>query len=218
MTERTWSYSSMSTYETCPLKYKLNKIDGVESPPGRAAQRGLNVHERLERYLNHEIDDIPDIAARFFEDEIVRLREEEARAEVELAFDRRWKLSPWDSAWVRAKLDAIVPSKRIVVDFKTGRYYEGHRDQAHLYGLLCLKADLAQSDVLVEFWYLDNDQVMSWEFKRGYLENMERKWELKYGKLEAEEDWQPRPGKHCRWCSYASNVGGLCAFNSNGEV
>ena len=48
-----WSYSSLSSFETCPRRHKLTRMDKVVTePPSEAMLHGNAVHKALENYLN----------------------------------------------------------------------------------------------------------------------------------------------------------------------
>ena len=46
-----YSNSSIKTYEQCPYKYKLTRIDKLKEPTGDAAVRGTNIHTVFEKAL-----------------------------------------------------------------------------------------------------------------------------------------------------------------------
>jgi len=208
---RQWSYSSLSTYEQCALKYKLNKIDGLDSPAGSAAARGTRIHEAIESYLKHETGGLPDVVQSSFGEELDRSREAYAVAEAEISLDTNWAPVLWDDGWVRAKLDMVIAEKSIIVDFKTGRYYPGHRDQASLYALLSMVSDLTEH-AYVEFWYIDQNDVVTWEFNRRNLANLKEKWAFKAKQLQDETEWEATPNKFCKWCPFSASKGGQCVF------
>lgn len=45
------SPSSIETFQICPLKYKLSRIDGIQEPPTEATVLGNYVHDALEELL-----------------------------------------------------------------------------------------------------------------------------------------------------------------------
>lgn len=52
-----WSFSSLMTYETCPHRFKLAKIDRLPEPPrppDNPMERGNRVHKRYEAYVKGE--------------------------------------------------------------------------------------------------------------------------------------------------------------------
>lgn len=59
-----WSYSSLSTFKTCPLAFKLSYIDSLERTNNFYAEYGLLVHEILEKYFKKEVE-IWDLSSTF---------------------------------------------------------------------------------------------------------------------------------------------------------
>ena len=52
-----WSFSQWENYNTCPQKWKFQSILKLpRQPPGPAAARGLDMHDRAEKYIKREID------------------------------------------------------------------------------------------------------------------------------------------------------------------
>lgn len=52
-----WSFSQWENYNSCPQRWKFKSIMKLPgSPPGPAAARGLDMHDRAENYIKGEID------------------------------------------------------------------------------------------------------------------------------------------------------------------
>ncbi len=51
---RSFSHSSIKSYEECPYKYRLTRIDGLKEPTGDAAQRGKDIHTAFENAIDHQ--------------------------------------------------------------------------------------------------------------------------------------------------------------------
>ena len=49
---RSFSHSSIKSYEECPYKYRLTRIDGLKEPTGDAAQRGKDIHTTFENAID----------------------------------------------------------------------------------------------------------------------------------------------------------------------
>jgi len=208
---RQWSYSSLSKYESCPLRYYLNKIEELEDKPGHAAMRGTKIHEQIEEYLRFSTNGLPDLVESSFGEELDRAREASAEPEVAISLTEDWERCDWDDGWVRGKIDMLIPDKSIIVDFKTGRYYPTHRDQASLYALISMAGGYTE-DAYVEFWFLDNDDVVTWEFTRRMLPKLKEKWAFKAKQLQDETEWKATPNRFCKWCSFNANKGGQCVY------
>lgn len=211
---RQWSYSSLSQFEKCPYQYYLSKVapsaDEFEEEPHPAARRGTEIHEACEQYLLNNVDELPELVHSTFSREFEVARENSAEAEYSFAFDPEWNATDWETAWCRGKIDMLIRDQDLVVDFKTGKYYSNHREQASLYALAAMQLDLVE-DAHVEFWYFDLDQVETWLFKRSNLDNLRDSWAHRAQKLEDELSFDPRPGAHCRWCPHSYKKGGQCS-------
>ena len=55
----TWSFSTLKSYEQCPWRVKLHKVDKIKQDSGEAAERGTVFHDALEHYVRGTGDDIP---------------------------------------------------------------------------------------------------------------------------------------------------------------
>ena len=82
-----WSYSALSLYEQCPLKYKLTKIDKLPEPKSPHLTRGLEVHDQCDKFLTGQSVNVPECAASF-EAEMVELKALDPFTEQEWAFRR----------------------------------------------------------------------------------------------------------------------------------
>ncbi len=92
------SPSSISTFQQCPLKYKLSRIDGLSEPPTEATLRGNYVHSVLEDLYGlpaseRTIDSARALAKRWWENEY----EEKTAPYVRGEKDRR--MFRWTSWW-----------------------------------------------------------------------------------------------------------------------
>lgn len=53
-----WSFSQWETYNQCPQKWRFKSIMKLPgSPPGPAAARGLDMHDRVDKYITSQIDE-----------------------------------------------------------------------------------------------------------------------------------------------------------------
>lgn len=52
-----WSFSQWEAYNACPAKWKFKSVLKIPgSPPGPAAARGLDMHDRVDKYITGQID------------------------------------------------------------------------------------------------------------------------------------------------------------------
>lgn len=203
---KSWSLSSLSLYEQCPLKYKLERIDKLPTPTSHALQRGIHIHALAEQYLLGNITGgMPPQLAKFTR-EMQNLKKGGALAEEMWVLDKMWQHVKSDDAWMskeawlRAKGDARIGN--FVVDFKTGKKYDKHEDQARLYSNILMQMFPEMEEVEVEFWYLDSGEVGSYTFYRADLAFDISEWEKRVSDLFRETEWKPKHNDYCRWCPF----------------
>jgi len=157
-----WSYSMWSKWKTCPLSAKYKWLDKRADPPGPAAHRGNTIHDAAEAYLKRprSKSKLP-AELRPWLPRLRVLVSSDAVAEEPWGFDKDWGPVGWREAWLRMKLDARVTELRHgrVVDYKTGKRYDSHRDQGELYALGTFLRHPQLETLDVEFWYIDQKLV-----------------------------------------------------------
>lgn len=121
-----WSMSRLFDFENCPHAVYLTKVCKAPNPSGPAAERGTQIHNHIEGYIQGEHADVIKEMHGFIK-LIDMLREgfNEAKTEVEgdWAYDRNWNVTGWNdpSCWARMKLDAIhfeSDTSAMIVDWK----------------------------------------------------------------------------------------------------
>lgn len=203
---KSWSYSSLKSYEGCPHAWMYRRIIKKPEPKSIYLIRGESVHKLAEDYLNHVHADLP-LALTMFKKEFATLRERNAIAEEEIVLTDKWEHLPdgWshDEAWLRLKTDARLDN--FIIDFKTGKYYESHDEQARLYAnaLLCLHPEW--NDIDVEFWYLESGMVKSYRFVREDLADHIADWNERVKRMMEDETFAPTEHEYCKYC-YVKSV------------
>lgn len=210
-----YSYSSISTYEKCPRKYKYSYIDRLpRGEAGPAAQRGTELHAIIENYLLGKTVELHGPLA-FYEGFLQELKELKPLPEHKFSINRDWELTDWDApdAYLVGVLDLLLPLDEVKIwDWKTGRVYDEHANQRELYGIsgFCMYPE--KEVVHVEHTYLDLQQTEHSVFYRAELDNLKEKWRKKTDRIEADEVYPPNPNYGCRWCDFSKQNGGPCQF------
>ncbi len=219
-TMRSWSHSKLGDFEKCKHLTWLKHIKRIPEPerplpPGKtehANDRGSRVHDALERFVDGSGTSIP-IEARHFAPELKRLNEMHTQGIVSLegewGMDIDWNPAPWNTAWLRLKLDALAfltPSEAVAIDYKTGKKFGNeikHGEQLNLYAL-CSFLRFPQLEVVhTELWYLDIDELTRNTFTRDQSLRFKRNWDAKGRAITTNDVWPPNPNIHsCKWCPY----------------
>jgi len=220
MTNKKWSYSRWSMFDKCQLQYfyaYIKKLPRDMSSP--ALKRGLKIHKLAEDFVLGKISKLPK-ELRHFAGEFKALKTSckkgQGFTEPDVSMDSRWVRSElFESDYFLGFIDYIHfnnDGSVTVIDYKTGRQYPGHRDQAHVYAMVSMALEPNITKVDVEFWYLDSGQTREWQWGRKDFETMKKIWVSRIGKMHDCKDFQAMPNKFCKWCSYNIASGGPCKY------
>lgn len=210
-----WSFSRWKDYEQCPRKAKRKHIDKIKEPPNKAMERGSAIHKLAEDYLKGLRVQLPPELDRFKKD-FAKLKKLKPVVEADWAFDTAWKGVDWyaKDAWCRIKTDAAVLVKTVaqIIDHKTGKEKDDHKDQMSLYGIAGFLKFPKALIVKAKLWYLDQGVEAEHEFNRAQLPALQESWQKKTHNMLIDTRFAPKPGYHCKWCFDSKDNGGTCEF------
>ena len=224
-----WSYSRLSTYERCALLAKLLYIMKLPQDTSPAMERGSRIHDQAEKYVKGEIEELPGTAVwKPWIEDMVALKDAGYEAEKNIAFDSSWQPCEYfgPQTWIRLRVDvtgyAECPE---VIDYKTGRPYHTHEEQAELYGIASyLTADDHKNveKVRVSFWYLDVPDIVEYEYHAEDIAALMEKWTERAAVMLTDTEFKPNPckascGKY-GGCDFAANKGGQCLYTTAGVL
>lgn len=220
----THSYTSLSTFDTCPRQFEARYITKeVKFQESEATRWGNEVHSALEHYLTARSPIPANIPYQRYADWVLaRVRGDELLIENEFAMTRDMQPCGWwdHDAWLRSKIDVVIlrPRERIaeVFDWKTGKP-KLDRKQLLLYALLVMSRYPDIDEVKTGFVWLANGEVTP---PVGYLRMNRDALVVHFRNLTAQVDsadslgvFTPKPSGLCRqWCQVTS-----CEFHGKGR-
>ena len=222
-----WSYSRLSDYQQCPAKFKYKHIDKLSDPPGPAMARGVEMHKLAEDYFNAARKPRkPPAGFERFAHLLSHWRGKKTQAEKEVVLGKNWsaignvkasRLWFHPEAWLRVKMDvyrrADAGATATIADWKTGKRYSAHNEQAELYGLAALVASPELNEAVVHMCYVDqkvDNHSVKAVFREDVPELVER-WSAKIAPMFNDTKFAMKPGPLCGWCAYSRAKGGPCA-------
>ncbi len=225
-----WSYSRLSTYERCALLAKFLYILKLPQDTSPAMERGSKIHGQAEGYIKGETLKLPDTKVWVpWKEDMASLKAAGYEAEKNIAFDSNWRECGYfePNVWIRLRVDVTgIASDGVpeVIDYKTGRPYPTHEEQAELYGIAgYLTAVKASKKVRTSFWYLDVPDIVEYEYPaEEIVESLMPKWEGRAGVMLTDTEFKPNPckascGKY-GGCDFAANKGGQCLYTTTGAL
>lgn len=196
-------------------------------PPNPHFIKGDRVHAEADAFIT-SIGKKEPLISKELKGVTVRLqflRKLKAQVERDWAFTKDYVPTSWfgDKAWLRVKTDAcavepIVPPLIHIIDWKTGRVYDEHRQQRSLYALAGLQlASLGQipgatkdSNLVAAHDYTDTGFTATETFTPKDLKKLKKEWASRICGMMSDTRYQMHEGFHCRFCRFRKSNGGPC--------
>ena len=208
-----WSFSRWEIFNKCKARYEFQHLQKLPQPPSVHLERGIDVHNQGEAYLDGTLTRLP-VAYREFADEMRAIKKLGATAEGNYAFTKSWtpcEPTDWTHAWLRVKIDAEVLAKTsnplwtalTQIDFKTGRPYPITKEQSELYAVTGFLRYPDVGTIETEFWYLDSGEVVPYVYSRPEYSALKKKWAARGRDFIATRQFPPTTNAYnCKYCPF----------------
>lgn len=208
-----WSPSTLLKFEACPYKVFIEKAVGVREPSGPAAERGTQVHQMCEDFVQGARDDMPKEMQKF-KNQFLHMRDLYTQGEIiveeDWAFDANWEQCDWDApnAWLRLKCDAVHLSGKTasIYDYKTGRKQGNeikHGTQMLIYAIAAFHRHPELEYLETWLWYLDKGETTTQRYTRQEAMDLLPRLNDRGLAITTCTDFLPRPSAYnCKWCKY----------------
>ena len=202
------SYSSITLYENCPLRYYRQRIlKDVVDGGGEASKHGERIHAFLENRLKGT--DLPQEIINY---EPLCKSVERIASNGELHIEKELVLNDnltptgwWDAdAWLRSKLDVLVitGNDAVVMDWKTGKrkvdFFQMQIFAAQVFKHYPHVQRVKTSLVWLKTMEMDTEQYNRIDINTVWAEIMKRIQRI-HTSLE-HDNWPAKPSGLCRFC------------------
>lgn len=211
-----WSYSSISTYQECPAKWKYSYVDNLPWPTSPAAARGTRLHALCEGYVLGSLGRVPSELMKIGR-RLEEFKNNGGKAEDTWMLDTAWQPTKSQSeAWIKAIVDVHYLAENNEVlhlcDYKSGQPYPSHRKQLELYGLIGLQIYPEVKRVEYSALYIDSGYTgAEGSIIRPMFNKLKDDWHNVAVEMMETEIYPPKPSLgSCKWCPYSSKKGGPC--------
>lgn len=213
------SHSRLSTFQQCPLKFRLQFLDKAFPQEDESKSvhlvRGKNVHKALETYIvkkrvgeeNIPPSSLPEVErAKPLIDDWFKIFKD-VLPESQIAINKNWEQVDWFSheAYYRAIIDAIALAETtaLVIDWKTGKIndYAGYGGQLHLTAAIVMKIFQKYEEVTTAYLYVDHKKTFKIKFQRAELDGLVEHFDNESVRVNAETEFAPKPNDFCGWCA-----------------
>lgn len=215
-----WSYSMLTSWETCPRRHYLTRIaKAVSEPQTEATIHGNAVHKALELSVR---DGVP-LAEKYqrYIPIVELIRQAPGVKQTEFKFALTRSFTPTDywakDAWVRGVLDLQVVSTNAptvtVLDYKTGKP-KPDADQLKLFAAAAFSLHPRAQTVRTGYAWLAYNRLDTEVFHKGDEATIWQEFLPRVQRMEAAvtaRDHPPKPSGLCReWCPVPKR---MCEFS-----
>lgn len=221
-----FSYSRWALWSKCPLAYKFQHVDKIDTgPPGAALAEGRQVHDDVAKYIEGKAEEMPVRLAKNFGILGDQLRERYphgvVQVEKQMSFDRDVRPVSWFSkeSWMRFIWDALYTDAvkltdvtvASAIDWKTGRPYGSYDDQMQIFALPAFWTYPNLQKFTGHLLYLDTGDDKEFEITREQFPMVERTWLNNIRMMEADKAYPPTPSRDsCRFCDFGQKNLKIC--------
>lgn len=164
-----WSYSALTSYETCPRRHYETRIaKNFQEMEGPELKWGHIVHDACEQRLKNPSHRMPEGMSEFapIVDQI-RAAPGDTLGEHRLALDENFMPCDWRRAWLRGVIDVGKKNGRklFLGDYKTGKVHPDN-DQLELFALIGFRQWLDVEEIDTAFIWLKFRQITKHRYSR----------------------------------------------------
>lgn len=215
------SWSRLSTFQQCPLKFHLQFISKTFKQEDRSIHlvKGEQLHKQLEDYVltknglaTMPLGFSPEVREALpYVDKLYTIYDQ-VYPEAQVACDVGWKSTEWfgkDTAW-RAIWDVTCLKENtcFLPDWKSGKVYELGTSfgQLHLSAVMAMMKWEQLPEVNAAYVYIEHKAIKTIKVTREpiagapHLEQVKEHFEKEFDKVQREVKWDPTPNPNCQWC------------------
>lgn len=227
-----YSYSKISTFKSCPLKFKFQYIDKISvKMDTEALIKGRTIHYLIENSHLHEseyaeemkqnIKDYPDalLIKKNFEQSRLGIKylqniDKPAINEYKIGLSNLLEASEYSKdSLFNGIIDYICVKSGVlyICDFKSGKYREPkYQDYNQLlfYSIYFFQKYKIQK-IIISFIYVEHDLENEIELNIEYLDNYKKELLSSIIEIENCSDFKPKTTRLCDYCSFQE----ICVVN-----
>jgi CRISPR/Cas system-associated exonuclease Cas4 (RecB family) len=215
------SFSRLSDYEQCPLKFKQKYIEKSypDDSNNPAFAKGNAIHKQLEDYVVYlsstDKDNKPSMttvtqAVTPMIDKLYTASNGNIFPEKQIAVDQNWEACTWfDPPHVvkyRAIIDCLVflnDEELLIIDWKSGKvreYEDGPTTQLKLTAVILFSLYPKIETITSSYMFVEHKKTVSVKFSRDQLEDMRAAFDDAHKTVNLATDFPHKKNRYCNWC------------------
>ena len=215
------SYSRLSTYEQCPMKFNSQflKKDYPDDSKNIHFIKGEKKHKQLQNYVQCKND--PTMVKMMYDGDVAAATKIvdalvdagfSLQAELKLAVDNNFKPCDWfaKNTMYRAIIDVLGLRNEIAMagDWKTGKYREydaKSTGQLHLTSAVILAHCPSVEEVRTAYFFIEQKQTLQRKFSRDMMDNgLTKPFYEAFETVNADKEFAPKKNEYCGFCMIKS--------------
>ena len=209
--KRILSKSQANLFIQCPYKWKRVYVDNIRSLPSPAQERGIKIHEKIEKFYKNMKPD--EDLKHFIRFELQRAKDlfKSGKKDMKYFYPLFQELKMKnEEIGLKGIVDAVYinpdDDKLIIIDWKTGKFYRNKFDD-YRFELAVYAELLAHSGKVDEapgYWgiyFVDQDKLFFEKINKDYITKMyETMKKVREGIKNGE--YKPKRNIWCRYCQF----------------
>lgn len=223
------SFSRLSDYEQCPLKFESKYIkktypDDSNNP---AFAKGKAIHKQLEDYVNFmrigtDAENFPPTMGAHAKnaigmiEKLYKVSNGNIYPEKQLAVDQNYRKCDWFAKptvvkW-RAIIDCLVfldDETLLIIDWKSGKfreYEDGPTTQLKLTAVILFNLYPKINKITSSYMFVEHKRTVQVDFNRDQLVSMQEKFDDAYTTVNQDGDFLYKKNRYCNWCLLDGSV------------
>lgn len=206
-----YSYSKLSTYNQCPLKYKYSYIDKIKTNTPLCFIKGRKIHKEFELLNESNITNASNIVKNFLNSNIGNklkniLLKNKTKREFKFGLDTDFKNCKYNlKCYYGGIIDLIyIDDLLTLVDYKTGNYKElKYQDFYQLMSYSLFFFNNKNIDqIKLKYIYVEHNLENSLIIKRDSIEFIKNWIKNTINKIENDTQFLKNKTKLCNYCQY----------------
>lgn len=215
------SFSRLSDYEACPLKFKQKYIDKSypDDSGNPAFAKGNALHKQMEDYTVWLTSDRSEPAPKMTTttqaavpmlEGLYKASNGNIFPEKQLAVDQEWIACTWfdkpDVVKYRAIIDCLVflsETELLLIDWKSGKvrpYEDGPTSQLKLTAVVLFSLYPKIEKITSSYMFLEHKKTVKVDFYREELEEMRDNFDKAHEEVNLATDFPFKKNRYCNWC------------------
>lgn len=215
------SYSRLSQYELCPLKFKSMYIDKdyPDDSDNYFFKKGQRKHKQLENKVNTLVKKADEFDV--YDEDVEQCfgliygvvdNYPKVSTELQLSVNKKFSEVDWFSraSMYRSIIDllAIKDVEALVIDWKTGKfrdYDDSPTGQLSLNSVVLFSVNPEIEIITTSYVFIEHKKILKRKYLRSQYEELRAPFVEAFAKVNSDKKFEPKVNEYCKYCLLAKD-------------